>query len=53
MSNQEVAKPLAVAGIVIVILIIAQPLSGTIGGISLNWVGAALVATGGILGSMS
>jgi hypothetical protein len=53
MSNQDVAQPLAVAGIVIVLLIIAQPLNGTLGGISLNWVGAVLVATGGILASMS
>lgn len=53
MSNPDVGKPLAVAGIVIVILVIVQPLSGTFGGISLNWIGAILVAIGGILGSVS
>ena len=53
MADQDIAKPLAVAGIVIAVLVIAQPLSGTIGGISLNWIGAALVAVGGILGSAS
>ena len=51
MSNQDVNKPLAVAGIVIVILVVVQPLSGTLGGISLNWIGAILVAIGGFLGS--
>lgn len=49
MSNQDVTKPLAVAGIVIVILVVVQPLSGTLGGISLNWIGAILVAIGGLL----
>jgi hypothetical protein len=53
MSNQDVTKPLAVAGTVIAILIIVQPLSGTLGGISLNWIGAILVAIGGFLGSVS
>lgn len=53
MTDQDVAKPLAVAGIVIVILVIAQPLNGTLGGISLNWIGAIIVATGGLLGSSS
>ena len=53
MSNQKVTQPLAVAGIVIVIIVVAQPLSGTIGGISLNWIGAILVAIGGLLGSAS
>lgn len=53
MSNQGTNKPLIVAGIVIVILVIAQPLNGTLGGISLNWVGAVLVAIGGLIGSVS
>jgi hypothetical protein len=53
MSDPDVAQPLAVAGIVIAVLVILQPLSGTIGGISLNWIGVALVATGGLLGSVS
>jgi hypothetical protein len=53
MSDLDVSQPLAVAGIVIVVLVILQPLNATIGGISLNWIGAALVATGGLLGSAS
>jgi len=53
MADQDMAKPLAVAGIVIAVLVIAQPLNGTIGDISLNWIGVALVAVGGILGSVS
>lgn len=53
MSSQGVTKPLAVAGIVIVVLVIVQPLSGTVGGISLNWIGAVLVALGGLLGFAS
>jgi len=53
MSNQNVKKPLAVAGIVIAVLVIVQPLSGTVGGVSLNWVGAVLVAIGGLLASAS
>jgi hypothetical protein len=48
MDNQDVAGSLAVAGLTIAILIIAQPLSGTMWGISLNWVGAAIVAIGGL-----
>ncbi|MFO7834554.1 MAG: hypothetical protein R6V31_11025 [Halohasta sp.] len=53
MADLDVAQPIAVAGIVIAVLVIIQPLSGTIGGISLNWVGAVLVAIGGFLGSVS
>jgi len=53
MPNQKVTKPLAVAGMVIVVLVIAQPLNGTVGGISLNWIGAVLVAIGGLLSFVS
>jgi len=53
MANIDVAQPLAVAGIVIAVLVIIQPLSGTLAGISLNWVGAILVGIGGLLGSVS
>jgi hypothetical protein len=53
MSNEDIAKPLAVAGIVIAVIVIAQPLSGDLMGISLNWIGAVLVAIGGVLGSLS
>ena len=45
--------PLAVGGIVAVVLVVGQPLSGTMGSISLNWVGALVVAVGGILGAFS
>lgn len=51
MADLNVDQPLAVAGIVIAVLVILQPLSGTLGGISLNWIGAILVAVGGVLGS--
>lgn len=44
-------KPLAVAGIVVVILLIDQPLTGEIGGLSMNIVGALVVGVGGILGT--
>lgn len=53
MSDPDVYKPLAVAGIVILVLVVVQPLNGTLGGISLNWIGAGVVAIGGLLGSAS
>jgi hypothetical protein len=49
MANQNVKNSLAVAGIVIAVLVIMQPLSGAIGGVSLNWIGVGLVAVGGLL----
>jgi hypothetical protein len=42
--------PLLVAVIVIAILVIQQPLNSTLHGISMNWVGAVVVAVGGVLG---
>jgi hypothetical protein len=48
MAGQDVAAPLAVAGLTIAILLIVQPLSGTLWGISLNLVGAGIVAIGGL-----
>jgi len=53
MSDQNIDKPLPVAGIVLAVIVIVQPLSGTLGGISLNWIAAILVAVGGILGFAS
>lgn len=47
----EEASPLLVAAIVIGVLVIQQPLNGTLVGISLNWVGTILVAVGGLLGT--
>jgi hypothetical protein len=44
--------PIAVAGIVILILVLNQPLSGEMGGIPLNWVAVATVAVGGLLGAL-
>jgi hypothetical protein len=46
----EDASPVLVAVLVIAILVVTQPLNGTLGGISLNWIGVALVAVGGLLG---
>jgi hypothetical protein len=51
MADLDVDQPLAVAVIVIAVLVILQPLSGTLAGVSLNWIGAILVAIGGFLGS--
>jgi hypothetical protein len=48
MEGQDVVGPLAVAGLTIAILLIAQPLSGTLWGVSLNLVGAGLAAIGGL-----
>jgi type II secretory pathway component PulM len=42
--------PPAVAFLVIAYLLLVQPLSSQLGGISMNLVGAAVVAVGGILG---
>jgi hypothetical protein len=47
----EEASPLLVAIIVIAVLVIVQPLSGTLAGISLNWVGVILAAVGGFVGT--
>jgi hypothetical protein len=41
--------PLAVAGIVVVILLIGQPLSGEMGSLNMNIVGALVVGIGGVL----
>jgi hypothetical protein len=49
----EEAGPLLVAIIVIAFLVILQPLSGTLAGISLNWVGVILVAVGGFVGTFA
>ena len=46
----EEASPVLVALLVIAILVSTQPLNGTLGGVSLNWVGVAIVALGGLLG---
>lgn len=40
---------LTVAVLTIGILVVAQPLRGSLNGISMNWVGALIVAIGGIL----
>jgi hypothetical protein len=47
-SDFELA-PLAVAGIVAAILLFGQPLSGAVGSLDMNIVGAAIVAVGGVL----
>ncbi|WP_336327390.1 hypothetical protein [Halovenus sp. HT40] len=44
--------PLAVAGVVIVILLVGQPITTDIGGLSMNIVGALIVGVGGILGAL-
>lgn len=44
---------LAVAEIVIAVLVTIQPLSGAIGGISINWIGTILVGIGELLDSVS
>jgi hypothetical protein len=52
MANLD-TKPLAVAGMVVVVLVAIQPLNGTLGGVNLNWIGAVLAAAGGAIGSVS
>lgn len=47
----EEAGPLLVAVIVIAFLVIRQPLSGTLAGVPLNWVGVLVVAVGGLIGT--
>jgi len=46
-------KPLGTAAIVIAVLLIVQPLTVTYSGISMNVIGAAVVAIGGILGGFA
>ena len=41
--------PLAVAAIVVVILLAGQPLTGEVGSLSMNIVGALVVGIGGVL----
>ena len=41
-------KPLGVAAIVIVVLLVVQPLTMTYSGISMNVIGSVVVAIGGI-----
>ena len=56
MSAGEDLGPLApviVAVFVIGYLALMQPLSGELAGISMNWVGAAIVAVGGLMGAAS
>jgi hypothetical protein len=45
-------EPLAVAAIVVGIIVVSQPLSADIAGLSMNVVGAIVVAIGGILGAL-
>lgn len=42
--------PLLVALLVIGILVVLQPLESTLGGISMNWVAAVIIAIGGLSG---
>lgn len=41
--------PLAVAAIVVVILLVGQPLSGSMGSLDMNIIGALIVGIGGVL----
>jgi type IV secretory pathway VirB2 component (pilin) len=50
-SDPGPLAPVLVAVLVVVILVVIQPLQTTIGGVSMNWVGAAVVLIGGILGA--
>jgi len=49
--DTEQTGPLLVAAVVIAILVILQPLSGTLAGVSMNWIGVILVAVGGLVGA--
>jgi len=42
-------QPLIVAFVVVIILVVGQPLSSSMGGVSMNWIGALVVAAGGLL----
>lgn len=44
--------PIAVAVLAIIFVVIYQPASGTLMGISLNWVAAIVIAAGGLLGAV-
>lgn len=51
MAVDDDLGPIGVLGVVVIvvaILVVGQPLSGSMGGISLNWVGAVLVIVGGL-----
>ncbi|WP_254839664.1 hypothetical protein [Natronomonas marina] len=51
MSNSVDASsvaPMGVAAIVIVYIALAQPLTSTISGISMNWIAAAIILVGGL-----
>jgi hypothetical protein len=48
-SNDFEPAPLAVAGIVVVILLVGQPLTGEMGSLDMNIVGALVVGIGGLL----
>lgn len=50
MAIPDRAVPLAVAVFVILYLVLTQPLSNQIAGVSMNWVAVLIVATGGVLG---
>jgi hypothetical protein len=41
--------PIVVAGLTVVILLVTQPLSTDMGGVSMNYIGALVVAAGGLL----
>ena len=50
MSQPGRIAPLAVAILVIGYILIRQPLSNELAGISMNWVAVFVVAVGGVLG---
>jgi len=49
--DTEQTGPLLVAAVVIAILVLLRPLSGTLVGIPMNWVGVIFVAVGGLVGA--
>lgn len=55
MTADEALGPGGVGGVVVIvvgILVIIQPLSGSMGGVSLNWIAAAIVLVAGLTATL-